>query len=361
MVSDWLFTAAELRRSPSRLDGVTPRSELLRRAAACRLVSRVGASLRLSLAAQRAACVFLHRFLMRRSLARCDETLAAAACLLVASKSEEDPVAVPRLARAVERSPRQLLQMEGDVLLALSFELEVEHAFELLEEQVAAVAALLQPEKQQKLRQAAWSFLNDSAITCACLRVDAPLLAKAAAFAAGLFEGCVPSQTKTKQGEPWWTALTAPLEELEDAARHVLAAYSTPFVETSALPAGLVELVSRLRKDGECESELAEDCAPTPEGPESAQCEPLDADLKVAIDAQVLFESVEGSPAGDRVFVERTTAWIDNCLVSAKDPWDGEESPCDPCEMETCSQRPLAFKRSLLTENLIVKRAKLVL
>ncbi|RLN56963.1 hypothetical protein BBJ29_005913 [Phytophthora kernoviae] len=375
MASDWLFSAAELRRTPSRQDGVTLNTELLRRSAACRLVGRLSASLNVSLASQRAACVFLHRFFMRRSLAQYDGQKVAAACLLAASKAEDDTqnVTVETLARSLagprEEVVKEILQLEGEVLLALSFELEVDHAFLYLGEEVGKVAALLPEERRQKLQQVAWSFLNDSATTWACLSVDAKVMAKAAVYAAGLFQGYVSEETKTEGGEPWWTVLTTPLETLKDAARYVLAAYMAPFVEASVLPSELVELVTMFQK-----TELYEDSVCEMELSESTQCVPLDEGLKVDMDAEVFFQSVEESPAHDKAFVEQTTAWIADCVVAMTDQWQGEESSSNPCdvektipfqnrEVEKCARFPIILKRSLsLTDSSqISKRAKLVL
>lgn len=235
MSTDWLFSASELQLTPSRRDGVSLTSELERRGVACRLLARLAAALRVSLATQRSACVFLHRFLMRRSLLQCDERVAAAACLLLAAKAENDEtraVDVRRLAQALitghtgasseVQTVRDILQLEGDVLVALGFELEVDHSFCYIAAEVDKVVALpaLEPranELRLKLKQVAWSFLNDSAITWTCLAVDAPLAAKAAVFAAGLFQGCVSEDTLTRESQPWWTVLQTPVDVLKGA------------------------------------------------------------------------------------------------------------------------------------------------
>ncbi|KAG7381338.1 Cyclin- protein fam58a [Phytophthora pseudosyringae] len=395
MSSDWLFSAAELQRSPSWRDGVSPASELERRAAACRLIARLAAALRVSLASQRAACVFLHRFFMRRSLARCDERRAAAACLLLASKAENDEtqgVDARRLARAlIAQSPTTLseadvtsdiLQREGDVLLALSFELDVDHSFGYIAAAVDKVVALTTTQGdalRQKLKQTAWSFLNDSAITWTCLAVDAPLAAQAAVYAAGLFGGCVSADTVTSEGGPWWTVLETPVDVLKDAARHVLSAYTAPFVDSSVLPSALVELVNVFHEKTQS-NESSESGVREVEVPE-APYEPLDDDFKqVDIDAAVLFQSVEGSAAGDETFVDRTTAWIEDCVVVMKGETEGEQSPSSPSDpsvveksiplyspqnraMESCTQGPLLLKRSITLAECgrRIKKAKLAL
>ncbi|KAF4029206.1 Cyclin N-terminal domain [Phytophthora infestans] len=352
MSSDWLFSATELQRSPSRLDGVSLASELERRASACRLVARLAAALHLSLASQRAACVFLHRFFMRRSLVEHEEHRVAAACLLLASKAENDEtqgVDVQRLAKtlmtqtSLELSEADvasdILELEGDVLLALSFELHVDHSFCYIAAAVDKVVALKATQGdslRQQLKQTAWSFLNDSAITWTCLAVDASLAAKAAVYAAGLF--CNVSEN-TEEG-PWWTVLETPVDILKDAARHVLSAYTAPFVDTTVLPHTLVTLVNVLHKEAESDSS-----------------EPLDDGFKVEIDAEFL---VEEHPVSVETFVDQTTTWVDDCVVVMK----GQQSPSSPSDpsdveksiplyspqnraIESCTQGSQLLKRSI--------------
>ncbi|KAL3658134.1 hypothetical protein V7S43_016977 [Phytophthora oleae] len=388
MSSDWLFSANELQRSPSRSDGVSLLSELERRAAACRLITRLAAALHVSLASQRAACVFLHRFFMRRSLVQCDELNAAAACLLLASKAENDEtqgVDVQRLAKALITQTAatsseaevvsQLVQLEGDALLALSFELEVDHSFCYIAAAVDKVVALRKTQGDAlrlQLKQTAWSFLNDSAITWTCLAVDAPLAAKAAVYAAGLFQNCVADDTVTSRGEPWWTVLEMPVDVLKDAARHVLSAYTAPFVDTSVLPSALVELVNVFHKKT---NESSDSCVREVEVPETP-CQSLgDAFKQVEIDTEILFQSVEGSPAIDETFLGQTTAWIDDCVVVKGE--QSPSSPSDPCDveksiplyspqnraMELSTQGSLLLKRSITLAECghSVKKAKLAL
>ncbi|ETM55450.1 hypothetical protein L914_01330 [Phytophthora nicotianae] len=367
MSSDWLFSATEMQRSPSRLDGVSLVSELERRAFACRLVARLAAALHLSLVSQRAACVFLHRFFMRRSLVGRDECRVAAACLLLASKAENDEtqgVDVRRLAKALmtqtslESSEADvasnILELEGDVLLALSFELHVDHSFCYIAAAVDKVVALKETQEdalRQQLKQTAWSFLNDSAITWTCLAVNASLAAKAAVYAAGLFCG-----VSEGAGDQWWTVLETPVDILKDAARHVLSAYTAPFVDTSVLPNALGELVNVFLKKTENES--------------SESSTPLDDDFQVEIDL------VEECPVTVETFMDQTTAWVDDCVVVVK----GEQSPSspsDPCDveksiplyspqnlaMESCTQGSLLLKRSITLADYdrSVKKAKLAL
>ncbi|RLN48983.1 hypothetical protein BBJ28_00015607 [Nothophytophthora sp. Chile5] len=247
MTPDWLFTESELLASPSRDGGVSLNEEKLRRRKACIFTAKLARALHVVMPVQRAAAVYLHRFFMRRSMSHHDEFEVAAACLLLASKAEESEAGVVKVGRLADafihckkaleakenassgQRPvakdvaRRILEVEGTVLLALDYELEVDHAFTHIAANVDKVLALVCAADgttnamlmRQKMQQTAWSFLNDSASTWACLCVDAPVAAAAAVYAAGLFENCVPEKTTTTDGKPWWEVLAMPLTGLK--------------------------------------------------------------------------------------------------------------------------------------------------
>ncbi|KAJ8566231.1 hypothetical protein ON010_g6896 [Phytophthora cinnamomi] len=169
-----------------------------------------------------------------------------------------------------------------------------------------------------------------------------------------------------------------------DAARHVLSAYTAPFVETSVLPSALVDLVNVFHSKTEEGNESSDICVREPEVPletETTPCTPLDDDFKpVEIDAEILFQNVEGSPAGDPAFVEQTTAWIDDCVVVMKGQGkcsQSPSSPSDPCAveksiplyspqnraMDSYAEGSLLLKRSitLADSGRIIKKAKFAL
>lgn len=147
----------------------------------------------------------------------------------------------------------------------------------------------------------------------------------------------------------------------------------TPFVDTSVLPSALVELVNVFHSKTDV-NEPSDICVREPEVLIETEPTPLDDDFnkQVEIDAEILFQSVEGSPA----FVEQTTAWIDDCVVVGK----GEQSPSspsDPCAvekslplyspqnraMDPCAEGSLLLKRSitLADSGRIIKKAKFAL
>ncbi|RLN67418.1 hypothetical protein BBJ28_00024034, partial [Nothophytophthora sp. Chile5] len=104
-----------------------------------------------------------------------------------------------------------------------------------------------------KIKQVAWSFLNDSAYTLACLRLEPVDLAAGAVYLAGLYENYVPEELSTPSGEP--KLLSPPV--CLDAARFLLTAYTAPYIKTNVLPAGLAKIVYMFHPPKSVESPAA--------------------------------------------------------------------------------------------------------
>ena len=64
----WLFSEAELRRTPSAIDGMAPETERELRGKGINFISQVGIMLKLPQLTLSTAAVFFNRFLMRNSL-----------------------------------------------------------------------------------------------------------------------------------------------------------------------------------------------------------------------------------------------------------------------------------------------------
>ncbi|CAI5727175.1 unnamed protein product [Peronospora farinosa] len=269
MTSDWIFTEQEMRSTPSIRDGMKYADELIFRRNACDFIEKMAKALDLPKLAQISADNFLHRFYMRQSLVRYDKFLVAAACVLLGSKAEESPKKIGYVAKeyiavrkivekdqvfAIQKHEPQviaskIISMEGVVLHNLTYELTLTHPYKYINEKVDKVVRLQHLSEQEakvqssKIKQVAWSFLNDSAYTVACLRLESVELAAGAVYLAGLYESYVPEDLCTVNGQPWWSALTTPLHTLQDAARYLLNAYTAPYIKTNVLAAGLSKLV----------------------------------------------------------------------------------------------------------------------
>ncbi|KAG6615096.1 cyclin-like protein [Phytophthora cinnamomi] len=258
MTGDWIFTEQELRATPSQRDGMKYADELVLRRKACDFIEKMAKALDLPKLAQISADNYLHRFYMRQSIVRYDKFLVAAACVLLGSKAEESPKKIGYVAReyiavrkvvekdqvfAIQKHDPQviagkIISMEGVVLHNLAYELTLSHPYKYINEKVDKVVRLqhlteLEAKTQSsKIKQVAWSFLNDSAYTVACLRLESVDLAAGAVYLAGLYESYVPEDLCTPSGLPWW-----------NAARYLLKAYTAPYIKTNVLAAGLSKLV----------------------------------------------------------------------------------------------------------------------
>lgn len=267
--NDWIFSAAELLASPSLRAGMTHREELLLRRKACDFIEKVSKALDLPKLAQNSACNYLHRFYMRQSFNLYDKYMVAAACILLAAKVEEVPKKIGYIAREYIAVRRQLektevfafqkhdpqavasriASMEGVLLQMLCYDLTISHPYKFINDQVDRVVRLVHMEDAEaktlsgKIKQVAWSFLNDSAYTCACLRVEPADLATGAVYLAGLYESEIPKDLCTEDGAPWWEVLATPFHILQDAATCLLAAYTDPYIDTQRLPSRLAQLV----------------------------------------------------------------------------------------------------------------------
>lgn len=244
MTGDWTFTEQELRSTPSQRDGMKYADELVLRRQACDFIEKMAKALDLPKLAQISADNYLHRFYMRQSIVRYDKFLVAAACVLLGSKAEESPKKIGYVAReyiavrkvvekeqvfAIQKHDPQviagkIISMEGVVLHNLAYELTLSHPYKYINEKVDKVVRLQHLTEQQaktqssKIKQVAWSFLNDSAYTVACLRLESVDLAAGAVYLAGLYESYVPEDLCTASGLPWWSALATPLHTLQGIA-----------------------------------------------------------------------------------------------------------------------------------------------
>ncbi|KAI9918002.1 hypothetical protein PsorP6_013385 [Peronosclerospora sorghi] len=291
MTNDWIFSEEEMCSTPSMRDGMKYMDELVLRRNACDFIEKMAKALDLPKLAQISADNYLHRFYMRHSLVRYEKYLVAAACVLLGSKAEESPKKISYVAReyiavrkvvekdqvfAIQKHDPQviaskIISMEGVVLHNLAYELTLSHPYKYINDKVDKVVRLQRLNDEEakvqssKIKQVAWSFLNDSAYTVACLRLESVDLAAGAVYLAGLYESYVPADLCTDSGQPWWSVLTTPLHTLQgiamlvnnvllywkavlspkclDAARYLLNAYTAPYIKTNVLAAGLSKLV----------------------------------------------------------------------------------------------------------------------
>ena len=114
---------------------------------------------------------------------------------------------------------RDTILYNEDVLLeTICFDLTVEPPYKTM----YAMLRYLGVEHNKKLRDAAWSFLNDTAITQLCLLFTSRTIAAASLYcAAKLCEIAFPDE----DGKPWWEVQHIRLKDIRKACNHMAAVY----------------------------------------------------------------------------------------------------------------------------------------
>lgn len=246
--SQWLFTEAELLRTPSILDGLSPEKERENRGKGVNFILQVGIMLKLPQITLATASVYLHRFYMRHSMFDLPTRPGlhyysmAATSLFLATKVEENcrkmkelVVACVRVAqkdptKAVDEQDREfwrwkdnILHNEDLLLEAICFDLSLEPPYKTLFELLVHFGE----ENNKRLRNAAWAFVNDSCLTMLCLLFPSRTIAASALYAAA--KHCNVSFPDDKHGRPWWDVAGVDLNRIRKACNFMAGIYeNTP-------------------------------------------------------------------------------------------------------------------------------------
>lgn len=221
--AQWLFTQEEIENSPSVRDGMPAHEEDALRKKSLNFITGVGIGLKLPQLTLYTAGIFLNRFFMRHSLVPqkgqtrpLHHYQIAAVALFLATKTEENCRKTKEIiiacCRVAQKKPeliideqskdfwrwRDTLLLYEDVLLeALCFDLSIESPHKLLFELIKG----LRVEHNKKLRTAAWSFVNDSALTTLGIRFSCRAIACAAVYCAARFCGLNPRAPREEPDE----------------------------------------------------------------------------------------------------------------------------------------------------------------
>lgn len=246
--SQWLFTEAELLRTPSVLDGLSPEKESENRGKGVNFILQVGIMLKLPQITLATASVFLHRFFMRHSMVDLPTRQGfhyysmAATSLFLATKVEENcrkmkelVVACVRVAqkdpnKAVDDQDKEywrwkdnILHNEDLLLEAICFDLSLEPPYKTLFE----LLVYFGEESNKRLRNAAWAFVNDSCLTMLCLLFPSRTIAASALYAAA--KHCDVSFPDDPFGRPWWDVAGVELRSIRKACNFMAGVYeNTP-------------------------------------------------------------------------------------------------------------------------------------
>ncbi|ROW16265.1 hypothetical protein VPNG_01791 [Cytospora leucostoma] len=220
----WYFTPDETLSSPSILEGLTPTDERLRRAKGVNFIYQAGAMVELPQTTLWVAAVFFHRFYMRLSMVQEKGGIhhynIAATALFLANKTEENcrktKDLIYSVVKVAQKNPKlivdeqskeywkwrdSILMHEELMLEMLTFDLMVDNPYQRLYEGLTQLGLA----HNRRVRDAAWAFCCDSALTVLPLLMDAKEIAITAIFFATV---SIDERIEDgRDGEPWWRVL----------------------------------------------------------------------------------------------------------------------------------------------------------
>lgn len=236
--TQWLFTEAELQRTPSILEGIPLEKERENRSKGVNFVLQVGIMLKLPQITLATASVFLHRFYMRHSMQNYHYYSMAATSLHLAYKVEENVRKMKELViacvRVAQKDPHKMvdeqdkeywrwrdniIQYEDVLLEAICFDLSLEPPYKTLFD----LLRFFGEENNKRLRNAAWAFVNDSCLTILCLLFPSRTIATSALYAAAKF--CDVSFPDDARGRPWWEEIGVDVEDIRKACNYMASIY----------------------------------------------------------------------------------------------------------------------------------------
>ncbi|KLO18582.1 cyclin-like protein [Schizopora paradoxa] len=177
--SQWLFPKSALILTPSVATSAIPlEKELYDRARGVEFLFRLGSSLQLPTTALFTAATWFHRFYMRNSLEDYHRQDVAAACIFLATKTEECGRKLRDVARVcqskassvsaeslsdeeVERCQEAILLTEEALLDALCFDFIIANPHEILVDLFHRHTPLAE-ENEDQLKDLAWCIAHDS-------------------------------------------------------------------------------------------------------------------------------------------------------------------------------------------------------
>ncbi|KAF3762525.1 cyclin-like protein [Cryphonectria parasitica EP155] len=241
--SQWYFTSDEALSSPSIVDGLMPADERLRRAKGVNFIYQAGAMIELPQTTLWVAAVFFHRFYMRCSMVEEKGGIhhynIAATALFLANKTEENcrktKDLIYAVVRVAQKNPKlivdeqskeywkwrdSILMHEEMMLEMLTFDLMVDNPYQRLYECLTQLEML----HHRPIRDAAWAYCCDSALTVLPLLMNAKEVAISAIYFATVSLG--EKIEDDKDGEAWWRVLNGDESLLQSAISVVMDFYS---------------------------------------------------------------------------------------------------------------------------------------
>ncbi|XP_070561019.1 cyclin-L1-like [Ptychodera flava] len=226
--------------TPSTIDGLDKETEIDLRIIGCEFIQTAGILLKLPQVAMATAQVIFQRFYYSKSMVKHNMETLAMACINLASKIEEAPRRVRDVINVFHhirqkrnnRTPNPLvldqnyinlknsvIKAERRVLKELGFCVHVKHPHKM----IVTYLQILECERNLKLVQTAWNYMNDSlrtnvfvcynpeTIACACIYLSARQL-----------------KLPLPNRPPWYTLLGATEDDMTEISLTILQLYARP-------------------------------------------------------------------------------------------------------------------------------------
>ncbi|XP_075541289.1 cyclin-L1 [Dermacentor variabilis] len=237
LLENCILPPERLLSTPSNADGLDINAETDLRILGCELIQTSGKLLRLPQVAMATGQVLFHRFYFSKSFVRHSMEIVAMACITLASKIEEAPRRIRDVVNIFHHIKQvkgakniqplildqnyinlknQVIKAERRVLKELGFCVHVKHPHKI----IVTLLQVLDCEKNMKLMQAAWNYMNDSLRTDIFVRYSPETIACACIYlSARLLQIPLPNQP------PWYAVFNVQEEDIQDTCRRVLAIY----------------------------------------------------------------------------------------------------------------------------------------
>lgn len=249
-----LLPEDKLEETPSQLDGLDRETEKDLRILGCELIQTAGILLRLPQVAMATGQVLFQRFYYSKSFVRHNMETTAMSCICLASKIEEAPRRIrdvinvfhhiKQVRAQKEITPMvldqnyttlktQVIKAERRVLKELGFCVHVKHPHKL----IVMYLQVLGYEKNERLMQMAWNFMNDSLRTDVFMRYQPETIACACIYLTARKQGIpLPSNP------PWYGIFKVTEEQIIDICYRILHLYKRQKPNVEKLEGAVEEL-----------------------------------------------------------------------------------------------------------------------
>lgn len=171
-MTNWYYNKADLKKTPSILDGMSYETEQRYRREGARFITKVALKMNLRYDTMATGVVYFHRFYMCHSFKQFPRFTTACCCLFLAGKVEETPkkckdviktaklfLTTAQFSTFGDDPKEEVLTLERILLQTINFDLTIEHPYSYLLKYAKCLKG--DKEKLQKVVQMAWIFIND--------------------------------------------------------------------------------------------------------------------------------------------------------------------------------------------------------